>query len=140
MLRLYADWRVLKIVTKFQFIDFEIWSPVGGFYIGKQIMCRKFNSFDLVDSPAYANTRTIEEQSLCPAISARQGVTRLTSRPLSTWAVASRVLINKRHIALWPQSSSAVEGVRCAKQWLYMQTELLSTGTTTWIHNLQRFW
>lgn len=88
-------------------------------------MCRKFNSFDPVDSPAYANAQTIElrtarderteERSLCPAISSSQGVTRLTSRPLSTWAVAFRVLINKRHIALWLQSSRAVEGVRCAK-------------------------
>lgn len=71
----------------------------------QETMCRKFISFDPVDSPAYAKAQRIElrtvrneraeEQSLCPVISARQGLTRLTSLPLSTWAVAFRVLINK---------------------------------------------
>ncbi|CAM4622384.1 unnamed protein product [Leuciscus chuanchicus] len=76
---------------------------IGNF--AQEIICRKFIPFDPVDSPAYAKAQRIElrtvrneraeEQSLCPVISARQGLTRLTSLPFSTWAVAFRVLINK---------------------------------------------
>lgn len=61
----------------------EVVSILGNDF-AQQIMCRKFNSFDPVDSPAYANVETIqlrtgrneraEEQFLCPAISSRQRV------------------------------------------------------------------
>lgn len=51
-------------------------------------MCRKFNSSDPVDSPAYANAHTIELRT------ARKDSTEGRTVPLSSHRLASRVDAN----------------------------------------------